>query len=152
MALPRLVAGELPANMQVVLLSKLLQYEQSLSDKSTISIFVINNEPIYQAFNLLKAKQQNQQLGKITFGNQLPNVAYDIVYLHPSISLNEALIYSIKYKTLLISNDTERVKEGVTLGLGVKSGRPMFFINKKSSDAAGVLWAPSVLSIATIYD
>nr|WP_239031211.1 YfiR/HmsC family protein [Pseudoalteromonas sp. MMG024] len=146
------MASELPANLQVVLLSKLMPYEKALSVKPKLSIFVINDQAVYQAFNLLKAKQRNEQLGDIKFGNTLPNKAYDIIYLDSQVNLSDALIYSLKFNSLLVTNEIDLVKQGITLGLSVKNGRPMFFLNKKSSDATGLSWDKTVLDIATLYN
>jgi hypothetical protein len=148
----QIIANELPANLQVVLLSKLMPYEKALSEKPKLSIFVVNNQDVYQAFNLLKAKQRNQQLGAIKYGTELPSEGYDIVYLDEQINLSDALIYSLKHSSLLVTNDIDMVKQGITLGLSVKNGRPMFYLNKKSSDATGLSWDKTVLDIATLYN
>ncbi len=148
----QIFANELPANLQVVLLSKLIPFEKALSEKPKLTIFVINNQDVYQAFNLLKAKQRNQQLGIIKYGTGLPSQGYDIVYLDGQINLSDALIYSLKHLSLLVTNDIDMVKQGITLGLSVKNGRPMFYLNKKSSDAIGLVWDETVLDIATLYD
>ena len=129
-----------------------MPYEKALSIKPKLSIFVINDQAVYQAFNLLKAKQRNEQLGQIKFGTTLPQSGYDIVYLDSQVNLSDALIYSLKFNSLLVTNEIELVKQGITLGLSVKNGRPMFFINKKSSDATGLSWDTTVLDIATIYN
>ena len=146
------VANELPANLQVVLLSKLMPYEKVLSKKPKLSVFVVNNRDVYQAFNLLKAKQRNQQLGTIKFGNDLPKKPYDIVFLDQQIDLSDALIYSLKHTSLLVTNEIDMVKQGITLGLSVKNGRPIFYLNKKSSDATGLSWDKTVLDIVTLYN
>lgn len=148
----QIIANELPANLQVVMLSKLMPYEKALSEKPKLSIFVVNNQDVYQAFNLLKAKQRNQQLGTIKYGTELPSDGYDIVYLDKQINLSDALIYSLKHSSLLVTNDIDMVKQGITLGLSVKNGRPMFYLNKKSSDATGLSWDKTVLDIAILYN
>lgn len=144
-------SSELPANLQVVLLSKLLPFEESLSSKKNLSVYVVNSKDVFQAFKLLKAKQENSLINNLDFGNELPKKQYDIVYLDNSINLNEALIYSLKFSSLLVTSNIEQVKKGITLGLNVQNGRPMFFINKTSSDAINLNWDASVLKIATVF-
>ncbi len=147
----KVIASELPASLQVVLLSKILNYEVKSSQKRKLSIYVLNNKGIYKEFNKLK-KFENENTDLVTFetidiGKGIPNKRYDFIYFDDEDFLAETIRYSYSYHSPSITGNTKLVEKGATLGMGVEGGKPKFYLNEKSSQAAGLQWQAQILNI-----
>ncbi len=149
----QVIASELPASLQVVLLSKILNYEIKSSEKRQLSIYVLNNRDIYKEFNKLKKfEREKENTGTVIFetidiGKELPNKKYDFIYFDDDDFLAEAISYSYSYHSPLITGNANLVEKGATLGMGVEGGKPKFYLNESASEAVGLQWQPQILSI-----
>lgn len=144
---------ELPSSLQVILISKLLVHEEQFGQKKKLSVYVINNEEIYQAFNKLNDVNTNNGVyfSEIGSGKELPQKHYDLVYLNETKLLPKAKDYVRRHRTALITGLPELVKQGITLGTGTIDGKPKFYLNITTSNQAGLSWQPKILSFVDIF-
>ncbi|MDP4985061.1 YfiR/HmsC family protein [Pseudoalteromonas tunicata] len=143
------LASELPASLQVILISKILSYEASLSKKEQVSIYIIASPEIYRSFYKLKTKGYSEiKIDKLEIGAQLPDPGFDLVYVADEKLIGQAIEYATANHALLISSHSSWVKKGITLGLGATDGRPKFYLNLTTSTASGLQWDDKILSIA----
>ncbi len=146
-----LMSMELPASLQVVLINKLIPFEKSLAANSNISVLVVAQQDVFQAFKLLKVKQKNSRFGVLEFAEKLPEKRYDIVYINDPKLMNQAKVYGLRHSSMLVSGIPSNAKSNVSLGLGTRYGKPNFFINKSLSDAMGVQWDNKIMNLAVVY-
>ena len=145
-------ATELPASLQVVLISKILSFEHSSSHKKQVSIFVLGSPKIYQAFNKLKIKNYGEiSINQLEIGASLPKKSFNIIYVGDETKIEEAVRYAAQNNALLVAPNTQWVKKGVTVAIGTKDGRPHFYINLATSAASGLKWDQKILKVAEIY-
>ncbi|AWB66772.1 hypothetical protein C2869_10190 [Saccharobesus litoralis] len=147
-------AVELPANIQAVLLTKVLAYEDNI-DHSQISVFVVDNSEMYQAFSRLKntgtSTKGKVKIQRVSQGDSLPTATYSIVYINDEKYLSDALKYAEKHKAIIATGKTELVKRGATIGTGTVKGKAKFYLNLTSSFTAQLKWKPKVLKIVTTF-
>ncbi|WP_111978264.1 YfiR/HmsC family protein [Algibacillus agarilyticus] len=147
----KLTAVELPDDLQAVLLSKLLPYEQSIVQQSQdLNIFIINSPGIFQAFSRLKTNS-NIKFSKIKQGDTLPEEHYQLIYLNDEKNLAGAMQYAREHNAIIATGQVELVKKGATIGTGTEKGKPKFYLNLSSSFAAKLHWDPKVLKIVKTY-
>jgi len=145
-------ATELPASLQVVLISKILSFEHSSSHKKQVSIFVLGSPKIYQAFNKLKIKNYGEiSINQLEIGASLPKQTFNIIYVADESKIEAAVRYAAKNNALLVAPNTQWVKKGITVAIGTKDGRPHFYINLATSAASGLKWDQKILKVAEIY-
>ena len=145
-------ATELPASLQVVLISKILSFEHSSSHKKQVSIFVLGSPKIYQAFNKLKIKSYGDiGINQLEIGASLPKKIFNIVYVGDESQIEAAVCYAAKNNALLVAPNTQWVKKGITVAIGTKDGRPHFYLNLATSAASGLKWDQKILKVAEIY-
>lgn len=147
-----LSATELPASLQVVLISKILSFEHSSSHKKQVSIFVLGSPKIYQAFNKLKIKNYGEiSINQLEIGASLPKKSFNIIYVGDEKKIEAAVRYAEQNNALLVAPNTQWVKKGITVAIGTKDGRPHFYINLATSAASGLKWDQKILKVAEIY-
>ncbi|SFC75896.1 YfiR family protein [Pseudoalteromonas denitrificans] len=145
-------ATELPASLQVVLISKILTFEHSTSHKKEVSIFVLGAPKIYQAFNKLKMKGYGDiSINQLEIGAKLPEKSFNIIYVGDGDLIDDAVRYAAKNSTLLVAPNTNWVKKGITVAIGTKDGRPHFYLNLATSTASGLKWDDKILKVAELY-
>ena len=142
---------ELPAKLQVALMSKIFAMESKLAKQKNISIFVLNAPRIYE---LLVAdigfKMGNSILLKVDKGNDIPTNKYDIIYIGSFNKESLAINYTAKNKVMSLYPVIKGMKNYGSLGLGIKSGKPLFLLNLHQSQAENLNWNPTILRVARI--
>ncbi len=145
-------ANDLPANLQVVLISKVLPYEISIKNKKKVSVFVLGSPSVYQAFHKFKQKGYGAvKIDELEIGPTLPESHFDVIYLADKSLIDKTIEYAANNKVLIVAPDIDWVEEGITLAMGVTDSRPKFYINLTTSVGSGLNWDNKILEIATIY-
>jgi len=144
------IAEELPARLQVALMSKIIAMENNLATKPDISIYVLDAPKITK---LLRAevglKIGHTRLKKVDTGTEIPKVKYDIIYIGSFVQEEAAVEYAIKNNVMSLYPIIEGMKNSGSLGLGIKSGRPTFLLNIGQSRDEGLDWNPTILKVAS---
>lgn len=151
MASHSLKAMELPISLQVVLINKIIPFETSLSMVDNVSVLVVDEPDVFQAFKLLKVKQSESKIGRLEYATSLPKERFDIVYVNKKAYMAAAKIYALRHEALIVSGIPSNAKKSVSLGLGTHQGKPKFYINTELSEASGLSWHQKILQLATLY-
>jgi hypothetical protein len=142
----------LSANLQAVLLAKILMYEKSYKASSGVSVYVVNSLPISEAFSKLIGESADHiGIKSVYSGSVLPQKRYDLIYLNDLSMVDEAKKYASKYRSVLITGKKELVERGVTLGTSAENGRPKFYLNLTASFSAELDWEPKILTIVGTF-
>ena len=142
-------AEELPAKLQVALMNKIIGLENSLANKDSITIYVLDSPEIAK---LLKAevgkKVGRSVLEKVDVGDSLPAQKYDVIYYGNPLKEDAAIEYAVKNGSLSLYPNIVSMKNMGSLGLGIKSGKPTFLLNLVQSKAENLNWNPAILKVA----
>ncbi len=147
-------AASLPlsANLQAVLLAKILMYEKTYKNSSGVSVYVVNAPPISEAFSKLIGESTDHiGIKTVLSGDNLPEERYDLIYLNDLSLVAEAKKYASKHRSVLVTGKKQLVEEGITLGTSAENGRPKFYLNLTASFSADLDWEPKVLSIVGTF-
>jgi len=141
---------ELPARLQVALMSKIIAMENNLAAKSDISIYVLDAPKITKLLQSeVGLKIGYSRLIKVDNGKKIPKMKYDIIYIG-SFSQEEAAVdYAIRHNVMSLYPIIEGMHNSGSLGLGIKSGRPTFLLNIGQSKDEGLDWNPAILKVAS---
>jgi len=142
-------AEELPTKLQVALMQKIIAMEQNLASKKTISIYILDAPHI---FNLLSPevgfKYGNAILQTVEQGTTIPNKKYDVIYIGSIADEEQAVNYATKYSSLSLYPMLTGMNNLGSLGLGIRSGRPIFLLNLSQSSAENLQWLPAILRLS----
>jgi hypothetical protein len=147
----RLSAEELPSRLQVALMSKIVAMELKLAKKQEITIFVLNAERIFELLNANVGFQiGNSILLKVDKGSELPKEKYDVIYIGSFSQEQLALDYSSENNALSLYPMGAGLENKGSLGLGIKSGKPMFLLNLNQSETEDLHWNSTILKVAQL--
>lgn len=78
----------------------------------------------------------------------------DIIYITPlrSVKLADILAVTARLKVLTQTGVPDYVRQGVSVGIGIKDNKPEILINQSSSVAEGAEFSSQLLRIATLFD
>jgi len=142
---------ELPLRLQVALISKIIAMEHNLAQKKEVTIYVLNAPKV---FDILKDdvgfKIGNSILSRLDFGKVLPEVKYDVLYIGSYTQEASAVKYAEKTRTLSLYPIINGMQKIGSLGLGIKSGKPMFLLDLEQSESEGLHWNSKILKIAQL--
>ncbi|MCB9653249.1 MAG: YfiR family protein [Deltaproteobacteria bacterium] len=177
MAIPRNAAGsdlvDNPA-LEISIHLKVLAYDRSVvqrgQDKFMVAI-LFNSADAASKENATKLqallgrgglKVQDQAIEAVaiayspsTVGEDLGRVAADAVYV--GTGLDDAVDAILKIATtkqlITLTGGLSSVKRGIAVGVYLRSnGRPGIAINLSTARASGMILAPAVLSLATVFE
>lgn len=148
----RSAALPLSANLQAVLLAKILMYEKNYKESTGVSVYVVDSPLISEAFSKLIGESAGHIGIKSVFsGHTMPQERYDLIYLNDASMVDEAKKYASKYRSVLVTGKKQLVEKGITLGTSAEDGRPKFYLNLTASFSADLDWEPRVLTIVGTF-
>ena len=109
-------AVSLSANMQAVLLSKILLHERHYRRQSNIKIYVLAEPKIALAFSKLIGKTaEHISITEVDIGDTLPDKKYDVIYFNDKKYLKQVIAYGKRYSVVTVTGTPKFVEKGVTL-------------------------------------
>lgn len=149
-----------PSKIQAALFLKILSYDRKI--KSNIKIGIINGgskNDIEQSFESL----QGQKISGYSFSvttlslsdlSSLKSKDVDILYVTPEnkANINTIVKSSRSNGVLTITGVPEYVEQGVSVGIGVKSGKPEILVNLSSSKAEDRDLSAQLLKLCSIVN
>nr|WP_281362605.1 YfiR/HmsC family protein [Marinifaba aquimaris] len=148
----KLSAAELPHELQAVLLSKILIYERQLKEKSSLSVFVLDDASMFDAFSrLAQAQQSGVSFSNVVLGNKIPGKAFDLIYVNDNKRIKEAIDYANTHGVIIATGKANFVQKGITLGIGVEKGKPQFYLNLTTSLTSGLKWEQNILQVVKTF-
>lgn len=142
----------LSANLQAVLLTKILMYEKSYKESAGVSVYVVNSPLMSEAFSKLIGESSGHiGIKSVYSGDVLPDKRYDLIYLNELALVDEAKAYASKHRAVLVTGKKKLVEKGITLGTSAENGRPKFYLNLTASFSADLNWEPKVLTIVGTF-
>lgn len=150
-----LFAGDVkqaPNDVAVALLVKVLSFEKRLSITDEITIFVMDNHELAQAF--LEAKGQKIGRGtiaEIITGSQLPRRKPSIICIGANVNIDDVKKYTRENEVMSITILPDMVDEGVSLGVGVgEDNKPKILLNLSASKEEGLEWNTAIMKSAKV--
>ncbi len=145
------VAEELPVRLQVALISKIVAMEHNLAAKREISIYVLGAPKIYE---LLKHDIGfpigNSILTAVDQGDMPPDKAYDIIYIGAFAAKAPAMEYAQNFNAMSLYPQITGKNQPGSLGLGIKSGKPTFYLDLEQSEAENLHWNAKIIKLAQL--
>jgi hypothetical protein len=143
------LAEELPARLQVALMSKIIAMENNLATKVEITIYVLDAPKIN---DLLKSevglKIGRTILKKVDAGKNVPKEKYDVIYIGSLSQQQMAVAYATENSVMSLYPIIDGMDNLGSLGLGIKSGKPTFLLNIGQSKSEGLTWNPAILKVS----
>ena len=141
-----------PAAVQASLLVKLLAFNKHLASGCDICVHVIRCPEFAAAMKKgIGIPVGKGRISSVTEGDGLPTERPAVVYVADSSMTDAVIEYTRANDVLSMTGLPDQVEKGVTLGVGVKEGKPKILLNVSSSKQEDIDWNPAVLKIATIY-
>ena len=139
-------------DVAVSLLVKVLSFEKRLSITDEITVFVLDNHELAQAW--LSVRGQKIGGGTVTeiiTGSKLPRRKPTIVCIGAAVNVSEVTDYTRGNQVMSITVFPEMVDEGVSLGVGVgDDNKPKIFVNLSASKEEGLEWNTAIMKSAKV--
>ena len=123
--------------------------EMCIRDRAEVTVFILESPRIADILiKKIGRKIGNTTLKKVASGKQVPNEHFDVIYIGNPLKAEQALAYSSNSRAMSIYPDSDKMSVRGTLGIGIKSGKPIFLLNLKMSKMEGLVWDPAIISVA----
>ncbi len=139
-----------PYRLQVSMLNSVLGYESNVQKKKSLSIYVLGDSDIIWAFSRFSLNKHTRvHFKKPDYGPQLPNQAYDLIYISRSEDIDSGLEYAKRHGAIIVGATPELVKDGATLGVILMHDKATILINRTVSNELGLQWNEKLFRIVT---
>ena len=151
----QLFAGDFkqaPNNVAVALLVKVLSFEKRLSITDEISIFVLNNHELAEAFIGARGEKIGRgTISEIISGSKLPRRKPTIICIGADADVAEITAYTRKNEVMSVTIVPDMVDKGVSLGVGIgEDNKPKIMVNLVASKEEGLEWNTAILKSAKV--
>lgn len=145
-----LAANDVPADLQVALLSKLVFFYKNVrTDGGGISIYVLGDQAVLDELKTKEGKLFGiKKLVKVDGGAELPSEVPSVLFVNDEAKAADAVAYAQKNKILSVTSNPKLVNQNITLGLGNEGGKPKIILNLSSSKEEGIEWNTAILKVA----
>lgn len=136
----------------VSLLVKVLSFEKRLSITDEISIFVLKNHELAEAFITARGEKIGHgTITEIISGTKLPRRKPSIICIGADVDVGEVTDYTRKNEVMSITVIPDMVEDGVSLGVGVgDDNKPKIVLNLAASKSEGLEWNTAIMKSAKI--
>lgn len=143
--------GAAPVEIQAALFIKLFLFNNDLNGGGDLVVHVIDAPD----FAAEMEKSVGKKIGKSRFAGVtesagLPEKTPSVVYLGRADALEAVVAYTHAQGVLSITGLPDLVRQGVTLGVGIREQKPKILFNLSASEKEGMDWNPVIMKIAEI--
>ena len=144
-------ATEAPVNVQIALLSKVLDLNRALA--GDVIIHVVGADEFAAALGAFKGKRfGSRTLADVTTGGPVPAGTAQVVYLGDAGQVDAVMAHSRANGIMTVTGLPALVAKGISLGIGIEGGKPAILINAAASRAERIDWNPAILKISTVVE
>ncbi|GLX79221.1 hypothetical protein tinsulaeT_25610 [Thalassotalea insulae] len=151
LAVNNCTAEELPIRLQVALMSKIVAMEHNLATKQKISIFVLGAPKVFELLQQdIGFQMGNSKLVAVDQGDRPPEKQYDVIYIGAFAENKQAMAYAKRYNVMSLYPKIAGKTQIGSLGLGIKSGKPTFYLDLEQSEAENLHWNAKIIKLAQL--
>lgn len=137
----------LPYRVQSVVLLKTLAFNKNLS--GNITLYVLDSEAFASVAKIAIGKKfGSARLYAVRSGESLPDTPPDIIYFEKKKHFSTVSAYTRKHNIMSITGNPDLVKQGVSIGVCAKKGKPTILLNLEASKQEKIIWHIAILKVA----
>ncbi len=137
----------LPYNIQSAVLLKAMAFNKNLS--GNVTMYVLGSDAFASAVKKGIGKRFGAaSLSAVNSGEELPDIPPDIIYVEKKKFFGTVSAYSRKHNIMSITGNPDMVKQGVSIGVCSKQGKPTILLNLKASKQEKIQWNLAILKVA----
>jgi len=128
--------------LKAAIILRIVELEENIAtSKRDLNIYVLGAPLLAEGLQALVGKRVGvAKLGKVTFGDELPEERPDIIFVGTSRRINEVIRYTRRNKVLSITDRADVFQRGISVSILTERNRPKISLNPAASVEEGLNW------------